>query len=51
MASLPDRIAALVHERFDELPAKRKPAVRTNGLREWVPLSAIVAQGSFLYIR
>lgn len=40
-----DKIASLVLKEFDKLPAKRKPAVRDNGIQEWVPLSAIVAQG------
>ncbi|KAL7620979.1 hypothetical protein AAE478_008290 [Parahypoxylon ruwenzoriense] len=39
-----DDIALLVQKHFDALPAKRKPVVRGNGLREWVPLSGIVAQ-------
>lgn len=40
-----DDIAALVQSHYDALPPKRKPAVRGNGLREWVPLAGIVAQG------
>ncbi|KAI1123914.1 adenosine deaminase/editase [Nemania abortiva] len=40
-----DLIASLVQYEFDNLPAKRKPVVRDNGLREWVPLSGIVAEG------
>ncbi|KAI1149955.1 adenosine deaminase/editase [Nemania diffusa] len=40
-----DLIASLVQQEFDRLPAKRKPVVRDNGLREWVPLSGIVAEG------
>ncbi|KAJ1336037.1 tRNA-specific adenosine deaminase 1 [Microdochium nivale] len=40
----PERIAHLVQSEFQKLPAKRKPAVRSNGLHEWVPLSGIVAQ-------
>ncbi|TRX89990.1 hypothetical protein FHL15_009091 [Xylaria flabelliformis] len=40
-----DLIASLVQQEFDKLPAKRKPVVRDNGLREWVPLSGIVAEG------
>lgn len=43
-----DKIAALVLKQFDKLPTKRKPAVRDNGIQEWVPLSAIVAQGSYI---
>ncbi|KAI8948113.1 adenosine deaminase/editase [Xylaria longipes] len=39
-----DLIASLVQQEFDNLPAKRKPVVRDNGLREWVPLSGIVAE-------
>jgi len=42
-----DAIATLVQESFDELPAKRKPQVRGVGIKEWVPLSGIVAQGKF----
>ncbi|KAK4236783.1 adenosine deaminase/editase [Achaetomium macrosporum] len=40
-----DAIASVVLEEFRKLPAKRKPAVRDNGLREWVPLSGIVVKG------
>ncbi|KAI1379991.1 adenosine deaminase/editase [Hypoxylon crocopeplum] len=40
-----DDIAALVQKHYDALPAKRKPAIRGNGLREWVPLAGIVAEG------
>ncbi|KAI0110996.1 adenosine deaminase/editase [Hypoxylon sp. NC0597] len=40
-----DDIAALVQSHYDALPPKRKPVVRGNGLREWVPLAGIVAQG------
>jgi tRNA-specific adenosine deaminase 1 len=40
-----DQIAALVHDEFRKLPAKRKPTVRDNGIHEWVPLSGIVAKG------
>ncbi|CAK7226717.1 hypothetical protein SBRCBS47491_006324 [Sporothrix bragantina] len=40
----PDAIAAAVLDVFDKLPANRKPAVRSNGVREWVPLSGIVAE-------
>ncbi|ETS84768.1 hypothetical protein PFICI_02793 [Pestalotiopsis fici W106-1] len=45
MTANPDTIAALVLQHFDQLPAKRKPLVRDNGVHEWVPLSGIVAQG------
>ncbi|KAI0393035.1 adenosine deaminase/editase [Xylariaceae sp. FL0594] len=44
MTVTPDLIASLVLKEFDRLPAKRKPVVRDNGLREWVPLSGIVAE-------
>ncbi|KAF6827062.1 tRNA-specific adenosine deaminase [Colletotrichum plurivorum] len=44
MTADPDLIADLVLRRFRELPAKRKPQVRDNGLHEWVPLSAIVTE-------
>jgi len=40
----PQRIAHIVQTQFQKQPAKRKPAVRGNGLHEWVPLSGIVAQ-------
>ncbi|EQB51553.1 hypothetical protein CGLO_08900 [Colletotrichum gloeosporioides Cg-14] len=43
-AADPNAVADLVLRRFGELPAKRKPAVRDNGLHEWVPLSGIVAE-------
>ncbi|KJR82668.1 tRNA-specific adenosine deaminase 1 [Sporothrix schenckii 1099-18] len=39
-----DSIAKAVLEEFDRLPTNRKPAVRSNGIREWVPLSGIVAE-------
>jgi tRNA-specific adenosine deaminase 1 len=45
MTANPDTIAALVLQHFDQLPTKRKPLVRDNGVHEWVPLSGIVAQG------
>ncbi|KAI1185334.1 hypothetical protein F5B17DRAFT_408401 [Nemania serpens] len=41
-----DLIASLVQREFDRLPSKRKPVLRDNGLREWVPLSGIVAEGT-----
>ena len=37
-----DRIARIVLEAFNKLPAKSKPAVRANGRQDWVPLSGIV---------
>lgn len=45
MSDEADAIALAVLEEFAKLPAKRKPAVRDNGLHEWVPLSGIVAKG------
>ncbi|KAI0423085.1 adenosine deaminase/editase [Xylaria grammica] len=44
MTAKSDLIASLVQQEFDRLPTKRKPVVRDNGLREWVPLSGIVAE-------
>ncbi|KAH7185557.1 adenosine deaminase/editase [Fusarium flagelliforme] len=44
MTSQADLIAQAVLDQFHKLPAKRKPAVRDNGLHEWVPLSGIVAE-------
>jgi len=41
-----DDIAEVVLKKFDALPAKAKPLVRGSGVREWVPLSGIVAQGN-----
>ncbi|KAI1116670.1 adenosine deaminase/editase [Nemania sp. NC0429] len=46
MTTNPDLIASLVQREFQRLPSKRKPVVRDNGLREWVPLSGIVAEGA-----
>lgn len=45
MSDEADAIALAVLEEFANLPAKRKPGVRDNGLHEWVPLSGIVAKG------
>ncbi|KUI62117.1 hypothetical protein VP1G_09261 [Cytospora mali] len=50
MTSEADTIAYVVLKEFDRLPPKRKPQIRGNGIREWVPLSGIVAKhgdGSF----
>lgn len=44
MTTEADEIASLVLELFERLPAKRKPASRDNGTREWVPLAGIVAR-------
>jgi hypothetical protein len=43
-----DEIADVVLKQFESWEKKRKPQVRTNGVREWVPLSGIVAQGRLL---
>jgi hypothetical protein len=40
-----DEIAEAVLEEFDKWPTKRKPLLRGEGVKEWVPLSGIVAQG------
>ncbi|UNI24209.1 tRNA(Ala)(adenine(37)) deaminase [Purpureocillium takamizusanense] len=44
MTSRADVIADAVITQFNKLPNKRKPAIRDNGLHEWVPLSGIVAE-------
>lgn len=47
MAPHADAIADCVLAAFDALPERRKPRPRPDGLREWVPLAAIVlAKGS-----
>ncbi len=44
-----DAVANAVINRFDALPAKRKPAVQVGEVRHWVPLSGIVvSRGSEL---
>jgi len=45
MTNNADVIASAALEEFAKLPKKRKPAVRDNGLHEWVPLSGIIAKG------
>src|SRR4051812_6870791 len=40
-----DQIALAVTTEFARLAPKRKPQVRSNGVREWTPLSGIVARG------
>jgi hypothetical protein len=40
-----DEIAEAVLQEFDKWPTKRKPLQRGDGVKEWVPLSGIVAQG------
>ena len=42
-----DEIAETVHRQFDGLPQKRKPQSRGDAVREWVPLSGVVAEGAF----
>jgi len=44
MSLLPDEIAHLVLTKFDSFEQKRKPLNRSDGVKEWVPLSGIVAQ-------
>ncbi|KYK59798.1 putative tRNA-specific adenosine deaminase 1 [Drechmeria coniospora] len=44
MITRADLIAQVVITQFGKLPSKRKPAVRDNGLHDWVPLSGIVAE-------
>ena len=39
---LEDAIVHAVFEKFDALPGKSKPALQTNGIQTWVPLSGIV---------
>jgi hypothetical protein len=40
-----DEIADAVLKQFYDLPKKGKPLVRGGGVKEWVPLSGIVAEG------
>lgn len=40
-----DEIADVVLKEFEKWPQKRKPLMRGDGVREWVPLSGIVAEG------
>jgi hypothetical protein len=40
-----DEIADAVLQEFERWPKKRKPLIRNDGTKEWVPLSGIVAQG------
>ena len=44
--ALPDHIADCVLDKFEHLPAKRKPRERDGNSREWVPLSGIVLSRS-----
>jgi len=41
-ASLPSRIASLVHAHFDALPTRSKPSIFPDGTREWIPMTGIV---------
>lgn len=43
---LEDAIAQAVLKRFNALPPKCKPALQTNGIQTWVPLSGIVISRS-----
>lgn len=45
----PDEVADLVLNTFDGLEKKRKPLARESGVKEWVPLSGIVAQRWFCH--
>ena len=49
MAPSADAIADCVLSTFDRLPEKRKPRLRSDGAREWVPLSGIVLDKSTSY--
>lgn len=40
-----DDIADVVLRQFRAVPSKGKPLDRGGGVREWIPLSGIVAQG------
>ncbi|KAH6710972.1 tRNA-specific adenosine deaminase [Leptodontidium sp. MPI-SDFR-AT-0119] len=40
-----DEIASVVLREFEKWPNKRKPLLRSDDVKEWVPLSGIVAQG------
>ncbi|KAJ6144447.1 hypothetical protein N7470_008342 [Penicillium chermesinum] len=40
---LPLRIASLVHAHFNALPAKSKPHILSDGSKEWIPMTGIVA--------
>lgn len=39
---LASRIASLVHDQFNALPARCKPTIHPDGSREWIPMSGIV---------
>lgn len=42
MASLAERVATLVLNKFESLPKKCKPRTYPDGRREWTPLSSVV---------
>lgn len=42
-----DEIADMVLSQYATLPKKAKPLIRGGGLKEWVPMSGIVAQGFY----
>ncbi|KAJ5130902.1 uncharacterized protein N7515_006941 [Penicillium bovifimosum] len=41
--TLPSRIASLVHAHFEALPTRSKPTTFSDGSREWIPMTGIVA--------
>jgi len=43
--ALSDGVADTVLKQFYDLPKKGKPLLRGGGVKEWVPLSGIVAEG------
>ncbi|KAJ5551413.1 hypothetical protein N7461_006111 [Penicillium sp. DV-2018c] len=45
-STLPSRIASLVHAHFEALPARNKPRIHSDDVREhseWIPMTGIVA--------
>ena len=42
MGKFEDLIAEAVFKRFNALPKRYKPGIRSNGVSTWVPLSGIV---------
>lgn len=43
-----NKIAESVLSQYELLPKKSKPLFRGGGIKEWVPMSGIVAQGAYL---
>jgi len=43
--ALSDEVADTVLKQFYDLPKKGNPLLRGGGVKEWVPLSGIVAEG------